>query len=333
MFESRTLPRTLDAALRDAGHASESVRRAALADLVRLAREGEGLATHAVLRLMADDPVPALRAEAALGLADAGATDQLDALRSRLNDPSPPVRAMVLLALGELAPGPSPGLSVAVQIALGDEDPRVRFQALTAASRLELPDAAAARARALLDGDPEVRFLAIRLSAARGDVFERADSERLLRDSDPRVCVAAAMSVADAEDASEARAVLASALNRGLLLPDPADTQELIELVGELGIREAIPGLRRQAYGRFGLGGGAFAWQAEISLARLGDERAVAALTKGLSSRSRTRRTLAALGCARAGMTAERGRVVALGASGQLDAEVVTTALSAFDAV
>ncbi|HET9930567.1 MAG TPA: HEAT repeat domain-containing protein, partial [Polyangiaceae bacterium] len=103
MFELGLLPRSLSAALRDVGNPRTEVRLSALRDLARYARQGEREAGSALLDAL-KDPDEAVRAAAALGLADAN----LSFAAARLvelaeNDASSRVRQMALLGLGELA--------------------------------------------------------------------------------------------------------------------------------------------------------------------------------------------------------------------------------------
>ena len=70
------LPRTLDAALRDAGHAKLTVRMSALRDLGRLAAGPDrDHALGALVRALREDEAPAARGEAAVALADAKANE------------------------------------------------------------------------------------------------------------------------------------------------------------------------------------------------------------------------------------------------------------------
>src|SRR5690242_4886354 len=93
------LPRTLEAALRDAEHARPDVRLGALSDLTRHARGGiEGALSASVVRLRAD-PEPQVRASAALALADIDARAELSVLVDATNDADARVRQMALLGL------------------------------------------------------------------------------------------------------------------------------------------------------------------------------------------------------------------------------------------
>jgi hypothetical protein len=104
MFGLPPLPRTLEAALRDAEHREARVRLSALADLVRLAQTSEReRATLALIAMLRSDAHAEIRAEAAIGLADAAATGARAALVAALDDPMLRVRQLALLALGELA--------------------------------------------------------------------------------------------------------------------------------------------------------------------------------------------------------------------------------------
>src|SRR5688572_23731579 len=106
MFGLPPLPRTLAAALRDIEHAREHVRRSALRDLVRLAREAGSRtsALAALERALLSDRDRELRVEAAIGLADVEAHESRDALVAALDDVEQRVRQFAVLALGEIAP-------------------------------------------------------------------------------------------------------------------------------------------------------------------------------------------------------------------------------------
>jgi hypothetical protein len=108
---------------------------------------------------------------------------------------------------------------------------------------------------------------------------------------------------------------------------DPADEQVAIELCGALGVRAAIPALRRRAFGLFGWTRDPFLWQARVALAQLGDERAVQAILKGLSSRLWHVRAVAVDAVGRARLQAARPRLLELLNDEALDRAHVEAAL------
>src|SRR5262245_32566346 len=93
------LPRTLQAALRDAEHARPDVRLGALSDLKRHARAGAESALRALVSRLKGDPEPQIRAGAALALADIDARAELDALVAAAADADARVRQMALLGV------------------------------------------------------------------------------------------------------------------------------------------------------------------------------------------------------------------------------------------
>src|SRR5262249_42186474 len=106
MFGLEPLPRSLEAALRDARDDKERVRISAVGDLSRHAGHGagrgRGQAIDELVARLKTDSAHEVRAAAAVALADAGARDGFDALVDAAEDPHPRVRQMTLLALGEL---------------------------------------------------------------------------------------------------------------------------------------------------------------------------------------------------------------------------------------
>src|SRR4051812_19408408 len=130
------LPRTAEAALRDAEHPSAVVRLSALRDLVRHAQgDARERATLAIIALLRSDPHAELRAEAAVALADAEAAGARQALLAALDDPTLRVRQMALLALGELGEPGDRALVERLGEELGALEPALRFQALVACER------------------------------------------------------------------------------------------------------------------------------------------------------------------------------------------------------
>ena len=260
MLPLSPLPRTLSAALRDVKHAKPRVRQAALRDLARLAESAErAQALSALVTALAKDQTPEVRAAAAVALADAKAGEHLKEILRATRDPDLYVRQMALVALGELAePGDAEALS-AVRIALNAAAPPIRFQALVALNRLADDDADESIIDHLEDADPEIRYVALRIAEERWAPAEtpaprkapervRAKARRALDDGSPAVRLAAGILMARLGEQDGAEAV-ARALNDSRSPREAEDEHAAIELAGELGLKEAEPGLRRRAWG------------------------------------------------------------------------------------
>jgi HEAT repeat protein len=310
-FGLSSLPRTLDAALRDSGHEKFQVRLSALRDLGRLcAGPGRERAVAALRQALTEDPAPGARADAAILLADAGASECVPELLGRLRDEHERVRQMALIALGELAQPGDPAVLAALRGALTDERAALRFQALIALNRLLGSGAAKLLIDGTRDEDAEVRHVAFRLLEERwvgGEaksvpavVLQRARAA--LRDDHAAVRLAAAILLCRLGDAG-AGAEIVSAVNGRERVAFPEDEQAAIELAGELELQAARPGLVARAFGTWGFSRHPLRWQARVALARLGDERAKRAILKGLRAWTRDDRTLAvaAAGHARLG--------------------------------
>jgi HEAT repeat protein len=340
MYGWSPLPRTLGAALRDVTHAEARVRLSAVADLERLCGgEGREGAVAALIGALSRDVDLEVRAAAALALADARAEEALDALIRAAESDEPRVRQLALVAVGELAgSGHEEGQRV-IQLALDEAAPALRFQALLAASHVLAP-------RALLhvlidacaDGEARVRYLACRLLEQLAlDPSDETAPARVARaldalfqddDRDVRLCAAVALTERGSEAAREQ---LVRALNDGTAM-QPEDEQAAIELCAELELRAALPGLRERAWGRWYKGRSPFMFQARVSLARLGDERARQEILKGLSSWSRPVRTRAAVAAGLAGLQEARARLIAMQSDErQADSYSVAEALRALD--
>lgn len=339
MFQPKPLPRNLGAALRDARADKVSVRRAAIRDLGRLAcGEAWESAARALRDALRTDSNASVRAEAALSLANGEVRVALDDLLVAATDAHAEVRQMALLALGELGARGHVETARTVSEALLDTVPELRFQALIAAARLELPGLRDHLVRAFQDGDAQVRYIALRLgdeatAGLEGDPSAATlvkSAEPLLEDPELTVRTAAAMMLCRFHRDRSAAAI-AEALNANLQLPAPEDQQTLIELAGELLVTDSGPGLRRHAFGRFGLVPGRFAWQAKIALARLGDARAQHTLLKELRSRDRDARTVAVVAVGRSGMKQAIPQLMRLREENGADPEALAEALSALN--
>lgn len=333
MFQPPPLPRTLDAALRDVCDPKLHVRRSAVSDLSRLASGfSRAAALEALQRAAVQDADPQLRADAVLALANCEAGSALETIVLAAADPHARVRQMALVALGELGPRGHKDSCAAVVRGLSAEEPALRFQALIAARRHRVAGLEEYLRGGMSDPDANVRYVALRLLEEHRENAEpeRASLQlvaRALEDTDRTVAVAAAILLAPRGSEPAAR-VLVEALNRGQKLPAPEDEQTVIELAGELGLAGAIPGLRRHAWGRFGLVPGRFFWQARVVLARLGDEKARSSILRGLRDGNRDARIVAVAAAGRARLAAATPILEELVRLGGTESEAASEALA-----
>jgi HEAT repeat protein len=339
MLGFQPLPRTLQAALRDAEHARPDVRLATLSDLKRHAREGEERALRALTRQLSSDPEPQVRAGAALALADIDAHGELPALVAATADEDAGVRQMALLGVGELADPEHAEARAAATRGLVDRLPAVRYQAVVALARLQGESSLEALLVGTRDADPEVRHVAFRVAE---EVFGGRPAEQVplplvqrargaLRDDNGGVQVAAAILLAVlGEDAGRER--LVDVVNSKRRMVHAEDEAIAVELCGQLGLKEAMPGLERRAFGLLG-GRTPASWHARVALAELGHPRAKNAILRGLSAWSRDARTLAVAAVGRARL--QEARTILLGmldAPARAEPDAVRDALSELDA-
>ncbi len=333
------LPRTLEAALRDAEHARPDVRLQTLGDLKRHAREGDESAQRALLTRLTSDPEPQVRANAALALADIDAHETLEPLVSAAGDADPNVRQMALLAVGELAERDhEPSCSAATR-GLVDPVPAVRYQAIVALARLRAEAGLEALLVGTRDADPEVRHVAFRVAE---EVFGGAAPERIplvltqrargaLRDDNRAVQLSAGILLAVlGEQAGRER--LVEAINSRHRIQHVEDEVIAVELCGELGLVAATPGLERRAFGLLN-GRTPVSWHARVALAELGNARAKSAILRGLSAWSRDARTLAVAAAGRARLAEAREILQRMvDAPEKAEPDAVTEALASINA-
>lgn len=332
MFGFVPLPRSLRAAVRDSDHEKMEVRLSAVRDLVRHARAGAVEAEAALCRHLTQDPEVEVRAEAALGLADAEVSSGVEALLEAARDPSPRVRKMALLALGELGRTGDPRVTAVLSEARHGDQPSDRFQALLALHQIGAPEAEAAIVEGTVDPDPEIRRLAFRVAEAHFDASRglsdlvRERARLALRERKSGVTIAAALVLARFGDAS-GQGTLLDLIGRRAPGATPEDEQGAIEASAELGLTAARPELERRAFGF--LRRDPLFWHARVALARLGDTRAQRAVMRGLWARSPDKRTLAVVAAGRARLVEARARVAELGQiPNGADPEAVREALS-----
>ncbi len=344
MFRPIQGVRNFDAALRDLRHESFEVRASAAQDLAHhVADRGERAVAELIGGL--EDNHGAVRAAAALSLAESSSTDAVEALVGVIEDEVAEVRAAVLTALGEM--GAEAAAKVVAQ-ALDDEVAPVRFQAIIAYVRLG-PDrdcVVQQLLRATEDEDALVAHIALRMAEELGgpdehDGQDEQDSEpvdpriveraaELLGHESPIVAVAAAVILGRCgrNDGAQILVDVAS----GALKTDQSDDEAAsLELCGELGLSQATASLERRAFGRRGLLGlrsDPLAWQARVALAALGHQRASDWIMRELGSWTRERRTLAVAAAGRARLTRAADAIAAMrGDPARADQDAVQEAL------
>ena len=339
VFPLASLPRNVEAAVRDARHTKSGVRLSALADLERFA---SGPAAERVVReitrLLASDPSAEVRARAALALADAKAESAGPSLLVAAKDKDEKVRQMAILALGELGSTEREHLE-AVRRALDDSSAALRFQALVALHHLAGNEVEGALRTKFEDSDAEVRFVALRVAEERFVSSERERPRWLvdklkqaLNDDVSFVRLLAAIVLYRAGEDTDTR-VLADAVNTRLGVREIEDEQEAVEIAGELGLEQARAGLERRAFGWFGVSRDTFAWQARVALAKMGHPRAVQSILADLKGWTWETRTLAAAAAGAAGLKAARVRLLAmLGDESSANLDTVRDALRQIDA-
>ncbi len=310
--------RTLAAAIRDSQEKKELVRIAAVRDLGVLANDdASDAAVEALERVLAEDAVVAIQAEAAVALADAGAKRSLPRLIEAATDGAPRVRQMALIAVGELAEEGDEAAVAVVASAFRSEAPALRFQALIALCRLSREKSREAIVRGTRDDDAEVRCIALRLAeerwAGEGELPSdiRARAEAALDDESPRVQLLGAILLIRSGSERGGRAI-ADAVAAPTGTHDPEDEQAAVEIAGELGLADARAGLESRAFGLFSYRK-AFAWQARVALARMGHARARQQILRELQSWSRDRRTMAVAAAGRAHLIEAREEIAAMG--------------------
>jgi HEAT repeat protein len=330
MFRLPALRRTLEAARRDARSRSEATRASALADLVHHAEAARPEVLAALEQALTDDAA-GVRAAAAIALADVRGVEALRSLLVAVEDDDAYVRQMALAAIGELGDRRA---GERLRRALADTRPEVRFQAIIAFVRVVPEDALDAVLAMLGDDDASIRYIALRCGEEHtlgqdrpmpAALLERARD--LLSDADATVRIAAAV-VLSRSGQRAGVPLLVDVVRGRLATRELEDEAAAVELLGELGVTEAVPHLERRAFTLLGFGESRFAWQALVSLARMGHARARARILRDLRSWSRDRRTLAVAAAGRAGLAEARPLVLAMqGDDARADADTVAAAL------
>lgn len=344
MFSPSLLPRNLEASFRDLASEKPATRASAIRDVVRHALRSDPARDRAIPlleRALRDDGAPAVRAAAAVALADVGARAALSSLLVAVEDDDPYVRQMALSSLGEIGDARA---TQRLERALRDHRPEVRYQAVIAFARVAKDDAAsvaAALAHALDDDDEAIRYIAMRLAEEfqidgepLRDARVLARAEKLVAMQADDAAVVAALYLARLGE-EQGRQVVLDVVAETRRAPSEEDEQACVEMAGELLLRDAIPHLERRAWGtrrvvRSLLSWGAgdtrsCAWHARIALARMGHERARAEILGDLASRRRATREAAVVAAGRARIHEARRALENLG--GTVDAALVHEAL------
>ncbi|MCU0689900.1 MAG: HEAT repeat domain-containing protein [Polyangiaceae bacterium] len=285
------------------------VRRSAVQDLARHAAQDASPEIVSALQKALRDEDPFVRREAAYTLGDTRVVDALPALLLAVDDPHSGVRQAAIDALGQIG---DPRATVRLQRALNDDRPDVRFQAIMALARVSKPDGVSAVLRAVEDDDAHIRYVALRTAeelcasdhhdtgiTLRLEAWVEEAAARMLMDDSSRVRLAASILLARSGSTAGA-SILIDAIENRFVGIEPEDVSTAIELAGELGLREAIPGLERRAFGWKRLVIEQHAWLSGVALARLGQERAKRQILRDLQGGSRNKRTLAAMAAGRA---------------------------------
>jgi hypothetical protein len=339
----RPLPRTLEAALRDVHDANQRVRRSAIVDLARHAREAASVPIQLALQKSLTDPDPIVRAEAAYALGDAKVTDALPVLLMAIDDESPRVRQAAIDALGEI--GDTRATSRLVR-ALRDERADVRFQAILSLSRVSDEHARESVFEMAHDDDPLVRYISVRVAEELCPGGKGAPSSQIqldartqeaalgwLQDIEETVRVVAAILLARGGNMAGERYLLAAVDGRVTGL-DVEDEAAAVELVGVLRLQDAVPALERRAFGML------TRWRKEtcsylalVSLAKLGHERARREILRDLTAWSRDRRTMAVAAAGMARLTDATDLILGMrGDDRKADPQAVTEALGQLQA-
>ena len=309
-------------------------RISALRDLVRHGVRGDTARARAIPifeKALRGDAAPAVRAEAALALADVAAEEALATLLVAIEDDDERVRQMALTALGEIGDARA---TQRLSRALADPRPEVRYQAVIAFAHVAKADAAAvanALTDALDDTDNAIRYIAMRLAEeydADGmplrDERIAARAQELVVAPDGALAVVAALYLARL-GLVIGRDVVLDVVAERRTTPEIEDEQACVELAGHLDLREAIPALERRVWATrrvlravmsWGAGDTAScSWHARIALARMGHVRARAEILSDLSSFRRETREAAVVAAGRACLGEARPVIERLGSS------------------
>lgn len=364
MFRPPPLPRTLEAALRDAADPKPSVRVDALAELAPHAATDRARVVAALERAL-DDTHPPARAIALQVLGAVEAEEVLPAILVRCEDDDAAVRQEAIAALGAIRDERACGK---LERALVDGRPEVRFQAVMAYPRVcrARGDVVEALVRATGDEDEHVAHIALRMAeelagarAPLAGVDPEADPEELAVDDDaiddddatpadvpapilerartllthrsPRVRAVAAIVLARAGDPA-GHGVLVGVVDGSVPTPEAEDVAAAIHLAGRLRLTGARRALERRAFGGLlGFGRDATAWHARTALARMDHERATREVLRDVESRDPGRRALAVVAAGQARLQAARPALTRIAGRSGAEATLASRALAALD--
>jgi len=323
--------------MRDLESAKPEIRAGAIPDLVRHARLDDVVRAKAIgliAKRLKDDNVR-VRAAAAIALGDLRAKEHVDVLLLAVEDDDPSVRQMALNALGEIADERSlPRL----RRALSDKRPEVRYQAIIAFARVA--EDAADVDRAILDAtnddDDAIGHIAFRIAEERLDDGHEPDprivarAHALVKNGAPSLALVAAILLAKTGDESVKKLLLDVVRTRKIRgqKPEKEDEQAAVELMGQLGMREAIPELEKRVWGLSRWVRDTASFHARIALARLGHARACAEILKDLDSSRSEVRSAAVVAAGRGRVEGARAKIEKL-TSAAVDPELVAEALEA----
>lgn len=304
MFPITSLPRTLEATFRDVRAKRVDVRKSALQDLVRHSDGHKREHILPVLRqMLRADTEPEVRALAAVATADAGFVELVADLFDALDDASPRVQQMVLLALGELTTTPSDAEMARIAVFLGSELPALRYQAISTLFRLRPDEYVTTVMSALRDSDPEIQWLGWQLlddgfgalrqlteknNASLSDPALFRELLNLASAAPPHVRIVAGTLLLRV-DPNQVFEMIKPLLERPRGLSS-GQLERVIARLGETQCQASVPWLKKQA--RVGWFEGPLGWISLCALARLGDSdarKAIVAELRGSSAKRRCR--------------------------------------------
>lgn len=329
----RSAARSFEAALRDSASDTFKVRAGAAADLGGHAEGHRAEVVEALTRLLGDEHAD-VRAAAVTAIGHIGAREATDAVIALTDDAHAFVRQMALSTLGDLRD--ERALPVFMS-ALKSNEPSDRFQAVIGWARTSRN---AERVRKVLldatrDEDHLVRHIGLRMAEERGNDDEHvdpaiADRAKALLDDDSDIVRVAAAIILARTGRRDGAAILAAVASREIITTEHDDEAAAIELCGELGLRNATPGLVKRAFSRvILLSHDPFAWHARVALATLGHPKGVKWVLDELRAWTRERRTLAVAAAGRARLMAAKELITAMvGDDERADADAVTEALA-----
>ncbi len=266
------------------------------------------------LLLAMEDPDAYVRQMAIQALGEIGDARAWPRLRRALSDERPEMRYQAVMAVAKFShmrgerghstpppPAEDNDLAEALSVALGDDDPQVRYIALRVA------DAPA-------DGPP------------LHDAALMDQARELLTDPAVTVRVAAAIYLAGASEAA-ACPVLLGVVEGTLTTEELEDERAAVELVGVMGLTSAVTALERRVWGVKRYVRDTCEWHARIALARLGHIRAQNEIVRDLGSLRETTRQAAVVAAGRARLVSCRAAVV----RANVDQALVDEALGLLD--